>query len=113
MAASRQTLHRKRRETQEIRAREVEDYRNENQRLRRTNAKLKRELEKFSTAWESNHSGESEEPMTKEEVNGIPATIKTEYKEGCPECGSPNTGRVKIGAKTIVACKDCGRRKVE
>jgi hypothetical protein len=107
MAPPRQTPHRSRRETQEIRASEVQEYRAENQKLRRENARLRRELEKYLSAWGTNTTGEPEEVMANTDKQGRSAGI------GCLMCGSDKMIRIKVGAKTIVGCKDCKHRFTE
>jgi regulator of replication initiation timing len=107
MAPPRQTPHRSRRETQEVRASEVQEFRAENQKLRRENARLRRELEKYLSAWGTNSAGEPEDALAGNEKKAKPAGM------GCLMCGGDKMVRIKMGAKTIVGCKDCKHRFTE
>ena len=128
MAQARQTPHRTKREVKEVRQAEVQEYRSENQRLRRENARLRRELEKLAAVVIS--------PATPPEASFVPASLvysgiasgslphcrcgdlqpatpKAPSKGSCPECGSDNLVKVKMGVKSVVGCKACDHRYTE
>lgn len=105
MANGRVTPHRVKKDTQEIRAKEVAEYRTEAQRLRRENARLRRELQKMTSTFAPDVQDE-ETTMERKVVEA--ASIVP----GCPRCNSSSIATVKIGAKSIFGCKGCGYREV-
>jgi regulator of replication initiation timing len=90
---------RARKETKEVKNKELQELRKENQKLRRENSRLRRDLAK--------RLNYEPEEATAEEFN-IPAATK----ELCPECGSDNIGKMNLGSKEITVCKACKWRKI-
>lgn len=102
--ALRQTQHKPKKETQEIRAKDVAELKSENQKLRRENARLKRELLKFdpSTVVE-------EEVKSVGEIENVPA--KPAFS--CPDCSGTEFTTLVLGPKTFMVCSDCKWRKIQ
>lgn len=81
-------------------AKELDDYRKENRKLKRDVSRLEKLLTKalvHATGTTSNPEEPSEPPLSTEGVN-------------CPECGDP-LRIIPLGVKTLRACKGCGWRK--
>lgn len=77
---------------------DVRSLRSENQKLRKANKRLQKELNKFLNR--EFDSEEDEEPQT------------LRIKELCPKCKSDNIKKVDLGVKNIIYCQDCKYRKV-
>jgi predicted Zn-ribbon and HTH transcriptional regulator len=72
--------------------------RSENQKLRKANKRLQKELTKFLNR-ELESQGDEDPP-----------TLKA--KETCPKCKSESIKKVDLGIKNILFCQDCKYRKV-
>lgn len=98
--AARVTQHRNQREV--ARGRELADLKKENRALRKQLTRLRKQLLRVMEIHNLHDSGTEEVP------EGSPETRPT-----CPGCGSINLASVTLPTGVLVACKDCGRRKVE
>ena len=76
---------------------EVRSLRSENQKLRKANKRLQKELNKF--LFKETDLIEDDEP------------IRLTLKEVCPSCKSENIKTVDLGIKKLMVCKDCSYRK--
>ena len=69
---------------------------------------MKREVEKYLSAWGTNTTGEPDDAMSKQGKVVDAPQMPTEG--GCTGCGGLNVVKVKMGTKHIVGCKDCHHR---
>lgn len=85
----------------EIRAKEFEQVRADNRKLKKENSRLRREIEKYYSFYVNNEV----EEKTQESVS-----IKSQE---CPVCKSNNLSTVNLGIKILLVCKDCKWRKAQ
>lgn len=90
----RQSGHRPKRETQDIRASEVAELRSENQHLRRENARLRRELRRSP-------------PIEVDEEGTMADKEPSSDTPKCPKCQSHNLIGLAMNDKNYTVCKDC------
>jgi len=90
----RQSGHRPKRETQDIRASEVAELRSENQHLRRENARLRRELRR-------------QPPETNEDDSTLAEAEPSKDTPKCPKCKSHSLITLAMNDKNYTVCKDC------
>jgi formamidopyrimidine-DNA glycosylase len=91
------TQNKAKKESKEVRAKELNELRKENQVLKRDNARLRRDLDKYL-------SYVPDEPEFLESLD-----IKVEQKtneNSCPGCNTTLT-TIDLGAKILVVCKAC------
>jgi regulator of replication initiation timing len=97
------------RESKEVKAKELQDLRKENQQLRRENSRLRRDLDKRLSYEPDTNANTSDAGLEIAEIIQIPSTMN---KECCPNCSSTNIGKMDLGHKEITVCKICKWRKI-
>lgn len=101
---TRKVQNKPKRESKDVKASEYHELRGQVNKLRKQNAKLKRELER-----RANYIVDDEDVPSLAETEVVEP--KTNSSDGCPQCGSTNLTNIDLGAIILMVCKDCKYRK--
>lgn len=96
--------NKEKRETNEVKAKELNELRRENHKLKRENARLRSDLDKY-LSWQPEDIS-PEENLAKEEPVKLVKTLE------CPTCKNKDLSKLVVGSKTLHVCKKCSWRSM-